>query len=180
MVTTLLNHGASVTTRLRANGETAIHHAIRTTDRHSGHFRIACADDLTIMTMLLYDGRLNRMNDPAALSANGQRWLNTAVRRCAPRNLTLVMPFLVRGLNVDVADSEMLTPLHVAVYNNRPDITKMLLECGAEYRTLDARGASPWTTACTRPNCKLIDLLLSHDAGLIRAPVNDVGETAEV
>lgn len=131
--------------------------------------------------MLLAGGRINRMNDAAALSAKGESWLHTAVRQCPRSSVALVMPFLVRGLDVNVADtSRMLTPLHVVVLNNRPDIAKMLLQRGAKYRTVDSVGATPWATACNRPNCELIDLLLSRDAGLITEVVNERGETAEV
>lgn len=93
--------------------------------------------------------------------------------------MTLVMPFLVRGLDVNGADAEMLTPLHIAVLNNRPDLVKMLLQRGAKHRRMDSRGRTPWSIACNRPNCELIGLLLSRDAGLIRTPVNENGEMAE-
>lgn len=180
MVSVLLRHGASITSRCPTTGDNAVHHAIHTTDLNSGYFRMARDNDLAILHLLLRDGRLRYMNDAAALSARGESWLNTAVRTCPRDSVTLVKPFLVRGLHVDVADAEMLTPLHVAVFNNRPDLAKMLLQRGAKHRTLDARGRSPWSTACNRPNCELMDLLLSRDAGLITAAVNARGETAVV
>lgn len=180
MVATLLRHGASITVGCNGTGDNAVHLSINTTDLNSGHFKMARDNDLAIMGMLLSGGRLRTMNTPAALNRNGESWLNTAVRKCARSSVTLVMPFLVRGLDVNVADHRLLTPLHIAVFNNRPDLAKMLLQRGAKYRTVDLRGVSPFATACNRPNCELIDLLLSRDAGLIKTVVNGRGETAEV
>lgn len=180
MVLVLLRHGASIMSRCTSTGDNAVHHAIHTTDLNGGHFRIARDNDLAILQMLLSGGRLTHMNDAAALSARGESWLNTAVRTCPRSSVTLVMPFLVRGLDVNVADAKMLTPLHIAVWNNRPDLAKMLLQRGAKHRGVDSRGRTPWSIACNRPNCELIGILLSRDAGLIGTAVNENGETAEV
>lgn len=136
---------------------------------------------MAILLMLLDGGRLKAMNSQAALNNDGETWLNMAVRRCPPRDVTLVMPFLVRGLDVNVADNRRLvTPLHIAAYNDRSDLAKMLLQRGAKYRTVDSMGFTPFATACNSPNCELIDFLLNRDAGLIKMVVNSRGETAEV
>lgn len=180
MVAVLLRHGASITAQCPSTGHNAVHQAIHTIDLNSGHFQIARDNDVAILALLLSGGRLKTMNSPAALSADGQSWLSTAVRKCPRSSVGLVMPFLVRGLDVNVADSRGLTPLHVAVWNNRPDLAKMLLQRGANHRTVDDRGKTPWTTAVNRPNCELIHLLLGRDAGLIRNPVNAMGDTALV
>lgn len=179
MVSTLLDHGASATTRCSITGDTAVHYAIYLTEARSGHSKIPDDVDFAILVMLLSDQRLYRMNDSAARNAKGETWLHTAVRTSPRQKVYLVRPFLVPGLDVNVARSDMKTPLHLAVYDGRPDIAKLLLEHGAEHRTVDERGGSPWTKAFNPPICELIDLLLTHDPGLIRTPVNANGETAE-
>lgn len=156
-----------------------MHHAIRTTDLNSGHFRIARAGDLAILHLLLSHGRLRTMNAAASLSARGETWLNTAVRTCPRNDAVLVQMFLVRGVHVNMRDADGYTPLHVAVLNNRPDLVRVLLQRGADHRTVDARGVSPWAAACRRPNCEIIAVLLWRDAGLVVVPVGPGGETAE-
>lgn len=179
MVTALLSHGASITARCPTSGDNAVHYALFTTDLHSGHFKIARDSDVAILRLLLSGGRLRRMNDPAALSAGGKSWLNTAVRTCPRTSVALVRLFLVRGLHVNVADAEGLTPLHIAVWNNRPDLASMLLQRGADHRSVDSRGTTPWSTACNRPNCELVAILLHRDAGLVAVAVNADGESPE-
>lgn len=180
MVAALLRHGASIIVGCNGSGDNAVHLAIDRTKLHSGHYEIPREADLAILRMLLGGGRLNTMNTPTALDSDGRTWLNRAVLKCPRTSVTLVMPFLVRGLDVNLADNRLLTPLHMAVLGNRPDLARMLLQRGAKYRGMDSRGVTPFATACNRPNCELIDLLLNRDAGLIRTVVNDGGETAEV
>ncbi|KAL0633272.1 B-cell lymphoma 3 protein [Maublancomyces gigas] len=177
MVATLLRHGASITVRSSDTGDNAVHRAIHL---NSGIFRVPQENDMAILLMLLDGGRLKAMNSPAAINNDGETWLNMAVRRCPPRDVTLVMPFLVRGLDVNVADNRrLLTPLHIAINNSRPDLAKMLLQRGAQYHTVNSMGVTPFAAACSSPNCEVIDLLLSRDAGLIKTVVNSRGETAE-
>lgn len=51
---------------------------------------------------------------------------------------------------------------------------------GADHRTTDSEGRTPFTSACNRLNCALIDLLLSRDPTLINTVVNKRGNAAEV
>lgn len=132
------------------------------------------------MRMLLAKGRLNRMNDANALSANNMTWLNLAVEQCPRKTVWLVMPFLVRGLDPNLPNINMRTPLHTAVRNNRPDLAELLLQRGANHRTTDSHGATPWTTACNRPNCALIELLMRREYELCGTVVNDRGDTVEM
>lgn len=180
MVAALLRHGASINTRCYATGNNAVHHAIDTADWNSGPTRIAREIDLVILRMLLGGGRLSTMNTPAALNSMNVTWLNMAVSRCPPSDVRIVMPLLAHGLDLNVTDDGLCTPLHTAVLRNHTDLAKMLLEHGADHRTVDQMGVTPFATACDPPNCEMIDLLLSHDAGLIREVVNRRGETAEI
>lgn len=155
--------------------------AIHTINRNSDYIKMPRNQDLAILGMLLSGGVLQTMNDPGSLNNIGLSWLNLAVRHCPQSNMAIVEPFLSTGLSIDVADQERsLTPLHVAVWNNNVDLATALLARGADHRTVDSRGTSPFGTVCNRPNCALIDLLLRHDATLIDEVVNERGETAEL
>lgn len=183
MVRSLLRHGARINVPYNCSGDNAVHLAVHTTDLNSGCVggpRGPRGPDLAILSMLLGSGGLQTMNDPASLNSIGLSWLNMAVRCCPRRNMTIVEPFLSAGVSVDVADTEdNLTPLHVAVCRNNVDLVAVLLNLGADHRTIDSRGRTPFWTACHRPNCTLVDLLLCHDATLIDEMVGERGETAE-
>lgn len=181
MVRSLLSHGARVDAPYNSSGDNAVHMAIYTTNRNSGAFKIPRDVDLAILGMLLSGGVLQTMNDPASLNNIGLSWLNMAARCCPHRDMTIVQPFLSPGLSVDIADQEWnLTPLHVAVFNNNVNLARALLSLGADHRTVNSRGMTPFWNACNRPNCVLIDLLLRHDATLIDEVVSERGETVEL
>lgn len=182
MVHSLLRYGARINMPYNTSGDNAVHLAIETTDMGSCHFKIPRKNDMAILRMLLGGSRLQTMNDPASLNSIGLSWLNRAVRSSWPRSkATIVELFLSSGLCVDVADQqENLTPLHVAVLNNRVDLAMLLLKHGADHRTTDSRGRTPFKSACRRPNWAIIDLLFRVDATLIEMTVNEWGETAEV
>lgn len=181
MVDSLLRHGARVNAPYGRRGDNAVHLAIETAELNSGHFKILREVNMTILRMLLGGGRLQTMNDPGSLNSAGCTWLNTAVSTCPRRHVTLVEPFLSRGLSVDVAERESnYTPLHIAVLNNMEELVALLLKHGANHRTIDSRGTTPFGYACNRPNCVIMDLLLRHDVSLIDMVVNEKGETVEL
>lgn len=180
MVRSLLHHGARIEVPYNSHGDNAVHIAIDTIDRNSGYSKTPRDVDMTILQLLLDDGGLQMMNDAACLNSVGLSWLNMAVRWCPRQNMTIVEPFLVPGISVDVADKEdQWTPLHVAVSHNRIDLVTALLSLGANHRTVDSHDKTPFGTACNRPNSVLVDLLLRHDATLIDEVVGERGETAE-
>lgn len=181
MVDSLLRHGARIDAPYGCRGDNAVHLAIETAELCSGHFQILREVNMTILRMLLGEGRLHTMNDPGSLNSAGRTWLNTAVRTCPRRHVTLVEPFLSDGLSVNVAEWESnYTPLHIAVLNNREELVALLLNQGADHRTIDSRDRTPFGYACNRPNCAIMDLLLRHDVTLIDMVVNDSGETVEL
>lgn len=181
MVDSLLRHGAKIDAPYGYRGDNAVHLAIDTADLNSGHFKVLREVDMTILRMLLDGGRLQTMNDLTSLNSDGRTWLNTAVRNCPSRHMTLVELFLSHGLSVDVADRESnYTPLHIAVLNNMEELVALLLKQGADHRTTDSRGKTPFGGACNRPNCAIMDLLLRHDITLVDMVVNERGETAQL
>lgn len=181
MVDSLLRHGANINAYFGTRGENAVDLAISTAELYSGHFKILRAANMTILQMLLSGGRLQTMNDPASLNRRGHTWLHTAVGCCPREHVTLVQPFLAPGLSLDVADPERKwTALHRAVRNNRVDLVALLLKHGADHRTTDWEGRTPYSSACIRPNWGIMDEMLRHDATLIDEVVNQSGETGEV
>lgn len=55
------------------------------------------------------------------------------------------------------------TPLHMAVWHNRPETAELLLNYGADLWARDFQGSTPLHLALERKNDQLIDLLLSYD-----------------
>lgn len=181
MVRSLLRLGARINVPCNDSGDNAVHLAIYITERNSVFYEIPQAADLAILRMLLGRGGLQTMHDPTSLNSIGLSWLNMAIRTSPLTRRTILMLFLVAGVSVDGADTEeKLTALHVAVLENMEDIVPVLLQMGADYRTVDSSGRSPFSTACYRPNCTLIDMLLRRDATLIDEAVNEGGDTAEI
>lgn len=178
MVNSLLRSGASIYATYGTRRYNAIHVAIEATDMHWGHMQIKQEPDLTMLRMLLGGGRLQTMNDPASLDNSGTTWLHHAIRVCQRGYVSLVELFLLDGLSIDVAGELKQTALHVAVLNNRADLTALLLKHGADHRTTDSKGRTPFGSACRRPNCAVVEIFLRHDDTLIDEVVNDMGETA--
>lgn len=181
MVRTLLGHGPRITVSDSGYLGNAVHLAIDAARSNSGPLQIPREVDITILRMLLGNGVLQTMNDAACVNRDGLTWLNHAVRSCPRNNTAVVQPFLVPGLSLDVPDTnDNRTPLHMAVCHNRVDLVTALLDLGADHRTVDWQGKSPFATACNRPNCVLIDLLLRRDVTLFDQVVGERGETAEM
>lgn len=180
MVRSLLNHGARINVAYNSNGDNAVHLAIDTIDRNTGLTKTPQDVNMVILRMLLGGGGLQTMNDAACLNRVGLSWLNMAVRFCPPKNMTIVEPFLVPGISVDVAHRlDQWTPLHVAVSNHRGELVAALLALGADHRTVNSHGKSPFATACNPLYCGLVDLFLRCDVTLVDEVLDEQGETVE-
>lgn len=180
MVGALLRCGARINVPYNASGDNAVHLALEIAKRDLGYGEVLREENLTILRILLGEGRLQTMNDPASLNSNGLSWLNKAIQSCPRTHVTLVELFLSRGLCVDVADQKHhRTPLLNAVMKQRADLTRLLLDQGADCWAADSGGWTPFAMACDQDDCEIINLLLSRDATLIDTVVNERGETAE-
>lgn len=180
MVDALLRSGADPTRTYYSDGNNAVHLSIYTTGRHAGYDGIPQPDDMAILKLLLAGGRLQTMNDAASLNYDGLSWLSIAVGFSPPKDLTIVSLFLGSGLDLNVAAKRKLqTPLHIAVRAYKVPVMELLLQHGADFRTTDAEGMTPFASACAICSCRMMHLLLLRDANLVGSVVNEMGETAE-
>lgn len=58
-----------------------------------------------------------------------------------------VSELLIRGAHIDVRDENGNTPLHLAALMGLPDLTKELLEWGADVKTVNSKGELPMELA---------------------------------
>lgn len=57
---------------------------------------------------------------------------------------------------------EGVTALHVAVRHNKMEIAALLVESGADVLAKNAKGITPYQTACTLGNKKMAEYLKKH------------------
>jgi ankyrin repeat protein len=66
--------------------------------------------------------------------------------------------------NVSAAQADGMTPLHWAVYHDRPEIAQVLLGAGAPVHAANRYGVTPLSLACTNGNAAIAELLLEAGA----------------
>lgn len=72
---------------------------------------------------------------------------------------------------VNETNQQGMTPLHVAILNERRDLAELLLNAGAASDQKNVQGLTPLMLAAIRGHGELIDLLLDHGAdGALRHP----------
>lgn len=180
MVASLLRFGADPALSYNSSGNNHVHLSVYTTSRHSSYAGIPEPDDMAILKLLLAGGRLQTMNDVASLNHGALSWLNLAVAFCPQQDVSIVSLFLGSGVDLNLPDTaELFTPLHRAVRTNKVPVVELLLQHGADFRTIDAEGMTPFGSACSMASCYMMHLLLLRDANLVDSVVNVRGETAE-
>ncbi len=83
---------------------------------------------------------------------------------------------LAHRAQVNVKDTEDLTPLHEAAWNNHLEIAQLLLAHGADANARDIRGETPLHVAAKNNQKELFDLLVTKGADV--ALKDDRGPTA--
>src|SRR6267142_424566 len=79
------------------------------------------------------------------------------------RNRALIRTLLDARADVNAAQTDGMTALHWAVYNDDMDTARLLLKSGANVSAANRYGVPPLSLACTNGNADMVKLLL--DAG---------------
>ncbi|GAA6036876.1 hypothetical protein JCM8097_006327 [Rhodosporidiobolus ruineniae] len=98
----------------------------------------------------------------------------TALHKAA--DLDVVRTLISRGVDIDAADADGWTPLHVAASKGRLEISRLLLDAGASVDQQSKRGYTALQNAAVKGRLPLVHFLLKQGANpLLR---NTYGETA--
>jgi ankyrin repeat protein len=106
-------------------------------------------------------------------TARAQSPLVDAVRT---GNAAQVRALIDKRVDVNATQQDGTTPLHWAVYRDRPDIVQMLIRAGANVKAANRYGATPLWLASVNGNPKTIAMLL--EGGADAGSANSDGETA--
>ncbi|KAF1321788.1 Ankyrin repeat domain-containing protein 50, partial [Globisporangium splendens] len=77
----------------------------------------------------------------------------------AEGNLEIMQKLREHGANVNAADYDKRTPLHIAVSDNQLRAVEYLLQCGAETEVVDRWGRSPIDCALETKSARMLQLL---------------------
>jgi len=84
---------------------------------------------------------------------------------CNLKNYNEVVRLLIRhGANVNVADANKYTPLHISTLLQKHDLTELLLENDANPDVIDKFGCSPIMNACMHDDVELTKMLINYGA----------------
>ncbi|MCQ9337332.1 ankyrin repeat domain-containing protein [Corynebacterium phoceense] len=75
-----------------------------------------------------------------------------------------LIEYVKQGVNVDLANQDGQSFLMLASYNGQLELTRALLEAGANPNLLNDRGQSPLAGVIFKKEDALIDLLVEHGA----------------
>jgi hypothetical protein len=103
----------------------------------------------------------------------------TQLHHCARKGLTTSVKRLlsIRNINVNVKDDEYgATPLHYAAYNGHVEISRLLLQNGAEVNVKSISGSTPLHYAAYNGHVDILHLLVENGADL--EAQNNGGERA--
>ena len=141
----LLEHGAKVDSREGFGGQTALMWA--SARRHPAMIELLAAHGADVdarSTARDYQRHITAEGRPKSLDSGGFTPLLYAAREnCS----ACVDVLLAKGADIDLADPDGVSPLHIAVMNANWDLAKKLVEAGADVDQWDIFGAAPLFTA---------------------------------
>jgi ankyrin repeat protein len=141
----LLEYGATVDAREGFGGQTALMWAAAR--RHPQMIELLVANGAAIDARSAardYQRHITAEGRPKSLDSGGFTPLLYAAREnCG----ACVDVLLAKGADIDVADPDGVSPLHIAVMNANWDLAKKLVEAGADVDQWDIFGAAPLFTA---------------------------------
>ncbi len=141
----LLEHGATVYARETFGGQTALMWA--SARRHPPMIDLLLAHGADIDARSAardYQRHITAEGRPKSLDSGGFTPLLYAARENC---IECVDALLAKGADVDLADPDGVSPLHLAIMNANWDLAKKLIEAGADVNQWDIFGAAPLFTA---------------------------------
>jgi len=141
----LIEHGATVDAREGFGGQSALMWA--SARRHPPMIELLLSHGAAIdarSTYRDYQRHITAEGRPKSLDSGGFTPLLYAAREnCA----ACVDVLLAKGADIDLADPDGVSPLHLAIMNANWDLSKKLIEAGADVDQWDIFGAAPLFTA---------------------------------
>ncbi|AWO96308.1 putative B-cell lymphoma 3 protein [Scophthalmus maximus] len=99
--------------------------------------------------------------DPAALDRNGQTALHLCSEYDQSECLSVVLSLSSSPMCLEIRNYEGLSPLHLAVLRGHKDLTRMLLDAGADINAMDIKsGQSPLMHAVESNNADMVHFLI--------------------
>jgi ankyrin repeat protein len=141
----LLDHGATVDAREAFGGQTALMWAAAR--RHPPMIDLLLAHGADVdarSTARDYQRHITAEGRPKSLDSGGFTPLLYAARENC---IECIDVLLAKGADIDLADPDGVSPLHLAVMNANWDLAKKLIEAGADVNQWDIFGAAPLFTA---------------------------------
>ena len=102
---------------------------------------------------------------------------NYSLQTTAAGGVVKIAKLLIdNGANLNTANGELNlgSPLQFAVFNNKPQMVKYLLECGADPEVRSVHGSTPLHSACFCCGLDIVELLLLHGSNIDAADQNGI------
>jgi ankyrin repeat protein len=141
----LIEHGATINATEAFGGQTALMWAAAR--RHPEMIELLASHGAVVdarSTHRDYQRRITAEGRPKSLDSGGFTPLLYAARENC---IACVDVLLAKGADIDLADPDGVSPLHLAVMNANWDLAKKLIDAGASVDQWDIFGASPLFTA---------------------------------
>ncbi|MDR0740187.1 MAG: ankyrin repeat domain-containing protein [Puniceicoccales bacterium] len=100
-------------------------------------------------------------------------FLTKAARVQQNNGLEIIQFLLDHGADIEIAEGQEWTALHVAVAHNNTEVVKLLLERGANANAKDENGLTPLYFAWVQGNSEITELLIDNGVEIDNQP--DVG-----
>jgi len=141
----LIDHGATVDAREGFGGQSALMWAAAR--RHPAMIELLADHGAAVdarSTARDYQRHITAEGRPKSLDSGGFTPLLYAARENC---IACVDALLAKGADIDLADPDGVSPLHLAIMNANWDLSKKLIEAGADVDQWDIFGAAPLFTA---------------------------------
>lgn len=112
---------------------------------------------------------------PPDLSEEQIEFLNSVLDLARRGDAGQLMPLILQGIPVDLADHKGDTLLILATYNGHPDLVEELVQAGADVHHLNQRGQSALTCAVFVQDERSVRTLLGAGADPDAGPVSARG-----